>query len=182
MKIRESIESDFKEILNNQIQAFGKKEGHEVAGLVDGLFKDSTAMPLLSLIAVSKNQTIGHILFTQSKVVGSIKPVSSVILAPLAVIPSRQRQSVGSQLIEQGLKQLSESGIELVFVLGHPEYYPRHGFKAAGALGFEAPYPIPEKHAGAWMVKALVVGSIESAGNGRVLCAAAMDKPEYWRE
>ena len=139
-------------------------------------------MPLLSLIAVSDNQVIGHILFTQSKVVGSIKQVSSVILAPLAVIPSRQRQSIGSRLIKQGLKQLSESSIELVFVLGHPEYYPRYGFRPAGALGFEAPYPIPEKNADAWMVRELVAGAIDSAGNGRVLCATAMDKPEYWIE
>ena len=48
---------------------------------------------------------------------------------------------------------MAESGVELVFVLGHPDYYPRHGFKPAGALGFEAPYPIPDKNVNAWMVQ-----------------------------
>ena len=43
----------------------------------------------------------------------------------------------------EGLKQLAESGVDLVFVLGHPGYYPKFGFRPAGALGFEAPYPIP---------------------------------------
>ena len=34
--------------------------------------------------------------------------------------------------------------VELVFVLGHPEYYPRYGFTPAGEQGFEAPNSIPE--------------------------------------
>ena len=182
MKIRESVESDLTRVLSVQLQAFGEKEGHEVAGLVDDLLKDPTAKPALSLVAIENNQVVGYILFTHSNVIDAIKPVSSVILAPLAVIPDRQNQGVGSQLIEQGLKKLSKSGVEMVFVLGHPEYYPRHGFKHAGDLGFRATYPIPEKNANAWMVKELAVGSIAKAGGGKVLCAKAMDKPEYWHE
>jgi putative acetyltransferase len=71
--------------------------------------------------------------------------------------------------------------MELVFVLGHPHYYARHGFNPAAPLGFTAPYPIPEKNADAWMVRALkrnVVGSLRAT----VVCAKALDKPEYWRE
>ena len=76
---------------------------------------------------------------------------------------------------------MSESGVELVFVLGHPEYYPRHGFTPAGALGFEAPYPIPDEHAEAWMVQELRPGVIGSVC-GRVICADMLNKPEHWHE
>lgn len=179
--IRKSTSSDLRDILNIQIQAFGEDEGNEIAGLVDDLFNDPTAMPLLSLVALNDNQAVGHILFTQAKITDTTKKIAAVILAPLAVIPTKQCQGIGEQLISEGLKILAESGIELVFVLGHPKYYPRHGFKPAGALGFEAPYLIPPQNADAWMVQELVEGTINTF-NGKVLCAKTMDKPEYWRE
>jgi putative acetyltransferase len=69
----------------------------------------------------------------------------------------------------------------LVFVLGHPDYYPRHGFEPAGPQGLDAPYPIPAAHEDAWMVLALRPGVIGKL-RGRVVCADALDKPEYWRE
>ena len=73
------------------------------------------------------------------------------------------------------------NGVDLVFVLGHPGYYPRHGFRTAGVLGFDAPYPIPAKDADAWMVQELRPGFIGKI-KGPVACAAALDHPEHWRE
>jgi putative acetyltransferase len=70
-------------------------------------------------------------------------------------------------------------GVELVFVLGHPSYYPRHGFEPAIRLGLMAQYPIsPEE---AWMVRALRPGVIGQV-RGTVVAADAMNRPEYWRE
>jgi putative acetyltransferase len=83
--------------------------------------------------------------------------------------------------IEKGLRHLTKTGVDLVFVLGHPEYYPRYGFKPAGHLGFEAPYPIPDEHADAWMVQALRPGVIGSV-SGKVRCADELNMPEHWRE
>ena len=153
MEIRKSTESDLNDVLDVETQAFGNEKGPEIAELVNGLLIDPTAMPLLSLLAVNDVQAIGHILFTRAHIADSENSVSSVILAPLAVIPEAQSQGVGGQLIKAGLRLLTDLGVELVFVLGHPEYYPRHGFKPA--IGFEAPYPIPEIHANAWMVQEL---------------------------
>ena len=181
MHIREANESDLSDVLHVERQAFGADKGPEIVELIDELLRDPSAMPLLSLIAVDDDQVIGHILFTKAQIIYPKKPISAAILAPLAVIPDAQSQGVGGQLIEEGLRVLSESGVELVFVLGHPEYYPRHGFKTAGHLGFEAPYPIPDKHANAWMVQALRPGLIGSV-NGKVVCADALNKPEHWRE
>ena len=181
MRIRRSNESDKADIENIHLQAFGEAKGPEIATLVNDLFGDQTAKPILSLVAVKNNVSIGHIIYSKVRVAHTEEVVSAQILAPLAVLPETQSQGVGGQLITEGLKQLKESGVELVFVLGHPDYYPRYGFKPAGELGYEAPYPIPKEHAGAWMVQALcpdVIGRVK----GNVQCADVLNQPEHWRE
>jgi len=178
MFIRQALDSDIDDVLKVERAAFGQDEEAE---LVRDLLADPSAEPRLSLLAYEKDKAVGHILFTASHLKDANKAVTSVILAPLAVVPEVQKRGIGGKLIEQGLKQLTESGIDLVFVLGHPEYYPRYGFEPAGQLGFEAPFPIPEKDAAAWMVQELkpdIIGSV----SGKIICADAMNKPEYWRE
>jgi len=179
--IRKTTESDLQDVLHVEKQAFGNEKGLEIADLVHGLISDPSAMPLLSLLAVNDDQAIGHVLFTKARLSPSKEATSAVILAPLAVIPDAQSQGVGGKLIKEGLRLLSESGVDLVFVLGHPDYYPRHGFNPAGVQGFEAPYLIPEDHANEWMVQELRPGVIGSL-SGRVICANVLNRPEHWRE
>lgn len=66
-------------------------------------------------------------------------------------------------------------------VIGHPDYYPRHGFKPAGVRGFEACHPIPDENADAWMVneiKPSIIGTVK----GKIICADISNQPEHWRE
>ena len=56
-------------------------------------------------------------------------------LAPLAVLPEYQKQGVGSALVRAGLEVCRGIGAQLVFVLGHPDYYPRFGFQPVAPLG-----------------------------------------------
>ncbi len=181
MIVRQSTESDKTDIENIQIKAFGESKGPEIAALVNGLFGDKTALPFLSLVAIENNELIGHILFTKVFVNNAGKSLPAQILAPLAVLPEFQKRGVGSRLIKEGLNQLRAAGVPLVFVLGHPDYYPRSGFKPAGVFGYQAPYPIPEEHAGAWMVQELIPGDIEKGG-GKVRCSKVLNQPEHWRE
>ena len=181
MEITKTRELDLNKVLHIEKEAFGADKGSEIADLVHGLLNDPTAMPLLSLMAINNNKAVGHILFTKALVAKSNSSLKAVILAPLAIIPEAQTQGIGGELIKEGLKQLRESGVELVFVLGHPEYYPRHGFKTAGILGFEAPYPIPEEHADAWMVQELQPGVIGRV-SGKVQCSDVLNQPQHWRE
>ena len=74
------------------------------------------------------------------------------------------------------MKRLKKSGTELVFVLGHPNYYPRCGFIPAGAQGFEAPYHIPEEYAEAWMIQELN-GDVINNNSGKVQCSKVLDEP-----
>ncbi len=177
MLIREALKNDLETVLAVERAAFGSEE---VPDLVKGLASDPTAEPIVSLLAFKDELPVGHIMFTKAHLTPD-NSLSVYILAPLAVIPEFQRQGIGEQLIKAGLKILSDRGTDLVFVLGHPEYYPKHGFKPAAILGFQAPYPIPEKDANAWMVQELRTG-VPGDCSGTIMCALAMDKPEHWRE
>lgn len=176
--IREAVGADLNEVLSIERLAFGYDKE---ADLVRDLLNDKSAKPLYSLLAFIGAKAVGHILFTSARLQGAQNDTSIALLAPLAVLPEFQKQGVGGQLIKSGLQHLADAGVDLVFVLGHPGYYPRYGFKTAGVLGFEAPYSIPEACADAWMVQELRQGVIGSV-SGIVKCADMLDKPEHWRE
>lgn len=181
MRVRTSSPSDWGAISACHLAAFDAHEGPVIVDLVSALFKDETASPYLSLVAASGRQIAGHILFTAVRVRSPDHAPSASILAPLGVAPSFQGQGVGGLLIRSGLERLAESEVDLVFVLGHPHYYPRHGFQPAGDLGLDAPYTIPEENAEAWMVQELrpgVLGRVQ----GTVECATVLSHPELWRE
>ena len=178
MHVREARAADLNDVLAVERLAFGYDKEAE---LVRALLEDASAEPFLSLLAFDDDKAVGHILFTAAHLEGGQGAASITLLAPLAVVPDAQKKGVGGSLVERGLQLLSESGVDLVFVLGHPDYYPRHGFTSAGALGLSAPYPIPEEHAAAWMVQALRPGVIGSV-SGTVVVADALNQPEHWRE
>jgi putative acetyltransferase len=178
MHILEATDLDLNDVLLVERLAFGHDKEAE---LVRVLLSDPSAKPFLSLLAFKDDKAAGHILFTAARLTKTQKTASISILAPLAIVPDVQKQGIGGRLIERGLQLLSKSGVDLVFVLGHPEYYLRYGFKPAGHLGFEAPYSIPDEHADAWMVQALQPGVIGSI-SGKVVCADALNKPEHWQE
>ena len=138
--------------------AFGSGEE---ADLVRNLLNDPSAVPRLSMLAFHKQRAVGHILFTRAYLVPEID-LSVSILAPLAVIPEYQKQGIGGSLFREGLAILEKEGVDLVFVLGHPSYYPLHGFKPAVSAGFEPPYYIPPEFTDAWMVQALTPAGLGS--------------------
>ena len=181
LQLRESLKSDWPGIAEVSMRAFGAKEGGEIAHLISELLADSSARPLLSLVATVDGVVVGHILFTNAHLDNSARSVAVAILAPLSVHPEFQNLGIGGRLIEEGLRQLKSAGVKLVFVLGHPGYYPRYGFSPAGALGFEAPYPIAPENADAWMIQELHRGVIGQL-SGTVKCAEALDDPALWQE
>ena len=177
MQIREALDSDLTDVLSIERAAFGEEDEAE---LVQNLLNDSSAQPLLSLVAFQDDRPVGHILFSKAHLSNN-PTISIAILAPLAVIPEAQKQGIGGKLIERGMQLLSQSGVDLVFLAGYPSYYTRHGFQPASPLGLEPTYPMPEEYPDAWMVRALrpdILGSV----SGKVICADALNKPEYWRE
>jgi putative acetyltransferase len=102
------------------------------ANVVDKLRK--SCEDYLSLVA-EDDEVVGHIFFTPAVVDSPGCRVVGMGLAPLAVVPERQRQGIGSALTRRGLEILRERGCPFVIVLGRVEYYPRFGFERASAHG-----------------------------------------------
>ncbi len=132
IEVRPEQDSDREAVFRINERAFG---GPDEARLVDRL--RTQADPMISLVAESDGQPAGHILFTPVAIEDSSKPgqVPAMGLAPMAVDPQFQRQGIGSQLVRAGLDVCLGIDRPVVFVLGHPEYYPRFGFRPAAPLG-----------------------------------------------
>ena len=99
------------------------------ANLVDKLRQ--TCPDALSLVAEDRNSIVGHIFFIPVVIDNPEIRVQGMALAPMAVLPDRQRQGIGSKLVKTGLDILRDRRCPFVVVLGHPEYYPRFGFEPA---------------------------------------------------
>ncbi|SDB60573.1 putative acetyltransferase [Desulfonatronum thiosulfatophilum] len=124
LEIRQEDPQDQNAVQSLNLAAF---ENGPEAALVDAL--RSSCKEYLAFVAVEDGAVVGHILFTPVTVDGS--DAAGMGLAPMAVLPSRQRKGIGTQLVRHGLEHLRRSGCPFVIVLGHPEYYPRFGFEQA---------------------------------------------------
>jgi putative acetyltransferase len=141
--------------------AFG---GSEEADLVDRLRGDQA---LISLVAECASGIVGHILFSRMWITTASNLVSAVALAPVAVLPERQRKGIGKRLITHGLELLKNQGERIVVVVGHPDYYPRFGFSSAKATPLESPFPRET-----FMALELVDGALDGV-HGAVIYPAA---------
>lgn len=85
-------------------------------------------------------EIVGHILFSPLAIEGHPTLSRALALAPLAVLPAWQGKRVGTALTEFALAACRTAGHRVAFVLGHPNYYPRFGFRCELAAGFACPY------------------------------------------
>ena len=153
--VRPEAEADQQAIHAVNLAAFGQPMEAE---LVDRL--RPRAAPFLSWVADLEDQIVGHILFTPITIDHSEEPPTAG-LAPMAVEPSRQRHGIGSALVERGLSACRKAGFEAVVVLGHPDYYPRFGFRRASRWLLRYETPVPDE---VFMALELRQGALEDGG------------------
>jgi len=111
------------------------------AGLVERLRAE--ADPVVSLVAEDDGAIVGHILFSPATLAADSNFIAFA-LGPMAVLPGRQRQGIGSALVRAGLDACAGLGGRAVFVLGHPDYYPRFGFLPASRFGIVSQFEVPD--------------------------------------
>jgi putative acetyltransferase len=114
----------------------------------------------ISLVAERDGEIVGHIAFSPVEVAGAAGEGGGIGLAPLAVLPTYQRQGIGGRLVREGLAACERMGSGFVVVLGEPEYYQRFGFTRADRRGLGNEYGADE----AFMVLELLIGSIPENG------------------
>lgn len=126
------------------VEISDKKE-HE---LVARLRLADAFIPELSLVAVHQDthEILGHILLSKIKIKNNQHAVESLALAPVSVLPENQNNGIGKALILEALKIAKELGHQSVMVLGHPEYYPKFGFKPTSRWGIRPAFDVSEKN------------------------------------
>lgn len=139
------------------------------ADLVEALRE--RAEPTFSLVAEEGGRVVGHILFSPVGLAGHPE-LGLFGLAPMAVEPSLQRRGVGSALVRAGLEACAAAGGRAVVVLGHPEYYPRFGFRPASGFGLSCRWEVPDE---AFMALELEPGALAEA-EGEVAYHPAFDE------
>lgn len=96
---------------------------------------------LLSFVAEVDGEVVGHIAFSPVTIEPTpTKEYLAAGLGPVAVVPDHQRRGIGGELIKAGLSALPRADYDFVVVLGHPEYYPRFGFRRASEFGLDNEY------------------------------------------
>jgi putative acetyltransferase len=127
------------------------------ANLVDMLRTE--VQPIISLVAEEDRVIVGHILFSPVSLSG-FPDLKIMGLGPVAVIPKYQRKGIGAALIKAGLEMSKRLGYGAVIVLGHPEYYPRFGFRPSVLYDITCEYDVPED---AFMVIELHPGYLDGS-------------------
>jgi len=125
--------------------AFG---GDAEARLVAALRPTHAWLPEFSVVAEENARLVAFALLSRVMIGGE----EALALGPVAVMPQRQRQGLGTSVVRDVLRRATEARERLVLVLGEPAYYRRFGFVPA------APYGITSQWSAAgdaWQVLAL---------------------------
>lgn len=64
--------------------------------------------------------------------------VELAVLGPVGVLPNRQGQGIGTDLVRASLQTCKRSGCDAVVLEGDPGYYERFGFEPASQYGLES--------------------------------------------
>ncbi|WP_300396692.1 N-acetyltransferase [Henriciella sp.] len=133
--IRPAREEDAAAIAALNDDAFGTPDE---ARILAQLAEDGDS--LASLVAHDDREILGHIQFFRILVDG--RDIAAG-LGPMSVSPERQGRGIGRGLIKLGMTMMEGQARQLIFVLGHMDYYPKFGFSADVAARYEAPWSGP---------------------------------------
>lgn len=129
-------------------QAEDKQIIHDltIAAFASVSFSDGSEAPIItklrndgdltvSLVAVRDGDIVGHVAF--SPVTIGTESDGWYGLGPVSVWPDKQRQGIGSALINEGLAILRANGAKGCVLIGDPAYYGRFGFRSDGNLSYQ---------------------------------------------
>jgi putative acetyltransferase len=136
IEVRDERPADIAAIRDVNRRAFAQDQE---ANIVDALRANGGAR--LSLVATLDGEVVGHIMYSPL----TVADATGAALGPMAVLPERQRQGIGSRLVEEGTRRLAQAGCPFIVVLGHAGFYPRFGFRPASAFGISCEWNVPDE-------------------------------------
>jgi len=140
MKIRAVQKDDYRFIEDFVFQVF--KHTHYSDGVIEkALVKEMREkryyIPQLDLVVVEEGTIIGH--FTLSKFpISKMFENEVLMLSPVSVAIHKQRQGVGTYMLQEGIKLATKMGYKGIIVEGDYRYYRRFGFHTSTRFGIYA--------------------------------------------
>jgi putative acetyltransferase len=134
--------------------------------------------PLISQVATRGSESgeiVGHAMWSPVEIHGDEYVSQAFALGPISVWPFEQRRGIGGELIRAGLDACREAGELVVFLLGHPTYYPRFGWREAWPDGLW--YPGRKGPNPAFMVIELAPGAL-AGRKGEVVFSEPFQRTE----
>ena len=130
--------------------------GEEEVQLIENLQRDGDV--LASLVAIDRDEVVGHILFSPLDVSVKGARIAAAALAPMAVTPSHQNQGIGSKLITRAIAEMKSAGQAAIIVLGHIKFYSRFGFRHDLAANLTCDYNQHDEFMGLELVEGSLAG------------------------
>jgi putative acetyltransferase len=130
MNIRDENSQDWNAVYQVVTSAFGQSAEAKLVGELR-----EAGDSVVSIVAEEDGEIVGHVLLSKMDA-----PFPALALAPVSVIPTRQRSGIGSALIKSAVNRARSEGWAAIFVLGDPNYYERFGFDREAASGFTSVY------------------------------------------
>ena len=175
MRIRSARLKDLDGIHATHLSAFGEDEAELVAQLAVDLLQVQSEPVTFSLVAEDDGEVWGHVCFSPIET-GDDEKVGYT-LAPLGVRAGAQKRGIGSALVREGIKRVTDLGAAFVMVYGDPRYYCRFGFDVEVAKFLLPPYPLQYPHG--W--QAMLIGDAEPFLHPvKISCVAPLCDPRLW--
>jgi predicted N-acetyltransferase YhbS len=134
ISIRLEEEKDFKSVEYMTREAFWDvyKPGCDEHLLVHKIRKVPAFVKELDFVACDKDTIVGNIIYSIAKVLNEDNKEFEVLcMGPFAVLPSYQKQGIGSLLMNHSIGKARQLGYKGIIIFGNPDYYHRFGFVSA---------------------------------------------------
>ncbi len=159
MRIRPEQPADRDAVHRVERAAFGRDNEADLARALH-----DTVTPVVSLVAEDEGAIVGHVIVSPVTLEGDPSAPGLGGLGPVGVLPERQGQGIGGELVRAALAGARDLGWQAVFLVGDPAYYVRFGFELAAPRGFTYGHPHFDP---VLQVAVLTAGALDGRG-GRV--------------
>lgn len=138
MVIRPKSTDDYEAIRRVVAAAFG---ADAEAILVERIRASPEYVPEMALVAEIGDELVGHVMISGAVIRNADGERRISMLSPLAVVPSRQREGIGSALVRAAIAVAEAQGEPLVILEGSPAYYGRLGFEHSARYAIDIHLP-----------------------------------------
>jgi putative acetyltransferase len=100
--------------------------------VLHNLRNSSDFIPELDFVAEKEDQIVGQIVYSRGRLkYTSGAEIEVVSFGPVSVLPTFQKQGIGSRLITNTTSLARDMGYPAICIYGDPRYYSRFGFRCA---------------------------------------------------